>query len=121
MSESGVTIFHNPMCGTSRTTLQLIRDRGIEPKVVEYLKDGWTKPQLQHLLKRMRKAPRDILRSKQDLASELGLLDPSVSDDKILDAMVANPVLVERPIVESAKGVALGRPPESVLPVLPGA
>ncbi len=113
-----VTIFHNPACGTSRNTLAAIRESGIEPVVVEYLKAGWTKPQLQALLGKLGLGPRDILRTKGSLAAELGLTDPGAEDDAILDAMVAHPVLVERPIVVSARGAVLARPSERVFGIL---
>lgn len=112
----GTTIFHNPNCSTSRQVLQMIRDAGHEPEVVPYLKTGWTKPQLKALLKAMGKTPRDILRTKEKLAVELGLLDAPA--EKILDAMVAHPVLVERPIVVTPKDTILARPKESVAAVL---
>lgn len=113
-----VTIFHNPACGTSRNTLAAIRETGVEPVVVEYLKAGWTKPQLQDLLGKLALRPRDILRTKGALAAELGLTDPSASDDAILDAMVAHPILVERPIVVSPRGAVLARPSERVFDIL---
>ncbi len=114
-----VTIFHNPACGTSRNTLAAIRETGVEPEVVEYLKAGWTKAQLQDLLGKLALRPRDILRTKGALAAELGLTtDPSATDDAILDAMVAHPVLVERPIVVSPKGAVLSRPSERVFEIL---
>lgn len=113
-----VTIFHNPACGTSRNTLAAIRASGVEPTVVEYLKTGWTRDQLQDLLGRLGKAPRDILRVKGTPAAELGLTDPAAGDDAILDAMVAHPVLVERPIVVSPKGAVLARPSEKVFDIL---
>lgn len=116
-----VTIFHNPACGTSRNTLAAIRESGVEPLVVEYLKAGWTKAQLQDLLGKLKLGPRDILRTKGALAAELGLTDPSASDGAILDAMVANPVLVERPIVVSPKGAVLSRPSERVFEILDNA
>ena len=99
-----VTIFHNPSCGTSRNVLALIREAGIEPVVVEYLKTPYTREQLGDLLQAMGLRPRDALRTKGDLYIELGLTDASLSDAQLLDAMVANPVLVERPIVISPKG-----------------
>lgn len=108
-----VTIFHNPACSTSRNTLAMIREAGVEPTVVEYLKAGWTKAQLQDLLKTMGKSPRDILRTKGSLAGELGLTDPAAGDDAILDAMVQHPVLVERPILVTPKGAAVCRPVET--------
>lgn len=110
------TIFHNPNCTTSRNVLAMIREAGHEPEVVQYLKTGWTRPQLQSLLKAMGKTPRDILRTKEKLAGELGLLD--APGEKILDAMVAHPVLVERPIVVAPKGTVLARPKELVAPLL---
>lgn len=113
-----VTIFHNPACGTSRNTLAAIRKTGVEPVVVEYLKAGWTKAQLQDLLGKLGLGPRGILRTKGALAGELGLTEPSASDDAILDAMVANPVLVERPIVVSPRGAVLARPSERVFEIL---
>src|SRR5436190_21735849 len=100
-----VTIFHNPNCGTSRNTLAAIREAGIEPKVVEYLKAGWTKPQLQALLKAGNLTPRDVLRVRGTPAEELGLTKPGVTDEQILEAMVAHPILVERPIVQTPKGM----------------
>lgn len=96
MGNFPITIFHNPDCGTSRNTLAMIRAAGYEPVVVEYLKTGWTRPQLQQLLKAMERAPRDILREKGTPAAELGLLEPTVTDDQILDAMVEHPILVNR-------------------------
>jgi arsenate reductase len=118
MTSPAVTIFHNPACGTSRNTLAAIRESGVEPTVVEYLKTGWSQPQLKALLARMGKGPRDILRVRGTPAEELGLTDPAASDTAILDAMVAHPILVERPIVESPKGVALCRPSEKVFDLL---
>ncbi len=114
----GVTIHHNPGCGTSRNTLQLLRERGLEPTVVEYLKTGWTRPELERLLQRMGKRPRDILRVRGTPAEELGLTRDGVSDDEILAAMTQHPILVERPIVETAKGVRLCRPVETVQEIL---
>jgi arsenate reductase len=110
----GATIYHNPACGTSRNTLAAIRAAGIEPEVVEYLKVGWTRPLLEKLLKAMKASPRDILRVRGTQADALGLTDPKASDDKILAAMVADPALVERPIVVTPKGTALCRPMEKV-------
>ena len=108
-----VTIFHNPACGASRNTLAMIRDAGIEPTVVEYVKAGWTKPQLQDLLKQMGKGPRDILRVAGTPAEDLGLTDPAATDEAILTAMVEHPILVQRPIVVTPKGAALCRPAET--------
>lgn len=109
-----VTIFHNPACSTSRKVLDRLREFRVDPTVVDYVKAGWTKPQLQGLLDAMGKRPRDILRTRGDLAASLGLTDPAVSDDAILDAMVAHPVLVERPIVVGPGGTAVCRPVETV-------
>ena len=113
-----ITVFHNPACGTSRNALAAIRAAGHEPTVVEYLKAGWTRAQLEDLLAAMGPKPRDDLRGKGTPASELGLLDPAVSDGEILDAMVAHPILVNRPIVATPKGVRLARPSEAVLELL---
>jgi arsenate reductase len=113
-----VTIFHNPACGTSRNTLAALQEAGLEPKVVEYLKAGWTKAQLKGLLAQLHLKPRDVLRVRGTPAEELGLTDPSASDDKILDAMVAHPILVERPIVVTPAGAALCRPSERVFDLI---
>ena len=118
MSDFPITIFHNPACGTSRNTVAMVRAAGYEPKVVEYLHAGWTKPQLQELLAAMEAAPRDILREKDFPAGELGLLETKVSDEDILDAMVEHPILVNRPIVVTPKGVKLARPSEAVFDLL---
>ena len=111
-------IFHNPDCGTSRNVLAAIRATGTEPVVVEYLQTGWTRPQLQALFAVAGLSPRDALRVAKSPAEELGLTDPAVGDDALLDAMVAHPILVNRPIVCTPKGVALCRPSEAVLPLL---
>ena len=113
-----ITIFHNPACGTSRNALAMIRAAGYEPTVVHYLDTGWTLAQLRQLLDAMAARPRDILREKGTPAAELGLLDPGISEDRILDAMVAQPILVNRPIVVTPKGVKLARPSEVVLELL---
>jgi arsenate reductase len=115
-----ITIYHNPGCGTSRDTLARLHAAGHEPTVVEYLKAGWTRPQLEGLFGRMGVKPRDMLRTKGALAGELGLLAPGVTDDQILDAMVAHPVLVERPIVVTPLGTKLTRPAERLASLLPG-
>lgn len=114
-----VTIYHNPRCSTSRKTLELIREAGIEPTVIEYLKTPLSRDELAGLIARMGVPVRAVLRAKEDLAGELGLRDPAVGDDALLEAMAANPILIERPIVATDKGVRLGRPPEAVREVLP--
>lgn len=118
MSDFPITIFHNPACGTSRNTLAAVREAGYEPEVVEYLKVGWTRPQLQALLADMGAAPRDILRDKGTPAAELGLTSPDATDEAILEAMTQHPILVNRPIVRTPKGVRLCRPSERVFELL---
>jgi arsenate reductase len=118
MSDFPITIFHNPACGTSRNTVAMVQAAGYEPDVVEYLQAGWTKPQLKDLLAAMDARPRDILREKGTPAAELGLLDPGTTDEAILDAMVEHPILVNRPIVVTPKGVKLSRPSEVVIDLL---
>ena len=119
-----IVIHHNPGCGTSRNVLEIIRAFAGEPVIVEYLKTGWTRGQLQALFAVAGLTPREAMRVSKSPAEELGLTDPGVSDDAILDAMLEHPVLVNRPIVCTAKGVALCRPSEAVfalLDVAPGA
>jgi arsenate reductase len=113
-----VTIYHNPMCGTSRKTLDILRENGDEPTVVEYLKSPLGRDELKRLYDRAGISPREGLRAKEPLASELGLTRPDVSDDEILDAMVEHPILVERPLVETDKGVRLCRPQDRVREIL---
>lgn len=113
-----IVVFHNPACGTSRNTLALIEAAGEKPVVIEYLKTGWTKPMLQALFAAANLSARAAMRTKSDLAAELGLTAPDVSEDAILEAMVAHPVLVERPIVCTPKGVRLCRPAEAVKALL---
>jgi arsenate reductase len=115
---SDVVIYHNPNCGTSRNTLALLREKGIEPTVVEYVKQGWTRDQLQALLQKMDASARDILRVNGTKADELGLTDPAASDDALIAAMIVDPILVNRPIVVTPKGAALCRPAELVLGLL---
>lgn len=115
---SDVTIYHNPACGTSRNTLALLREKGLDPTVVEYLKTGWTRPQLESLLKAMGASAHDILRVRGTRADELGLSDPAASDEALIAAMILDPALVNRPIVVTPKGAALCRPAELVLPLL---
>ncbi len=114
MTSNGLTIFHNPKCSTSRKVLAMLRDRGLEPTVVEYLKAGWTREGLTALLQTMGASPCAILRAREGLVKELGLDQPGVTDDQLIAAMITHPVLVERPIVVSPKGAAVGRPIERV-------
>lgn len=110
------TIWHNPKCSTSRNTLALLRDAGAEVTIVEYLKTPPTRAELERLYARAGLSAREGLRTKEPLAKELGLAE--ASDAAILDAMAAHPILIERPLVETAKGVRLGRPPEAVREIL---
>ena len=113
-----VTIYHNPLCGTSRKTLDILRETGDEPKVVEYLKSPPSREELKRLYDRAGISPREGLRSKEPLAAELGLTRPDVSEDEILDAMAKHPILIERPLVETDKGVRLCRPQDMVREIL---
>jgi arsenate reductase (glutaredoxin) len=110
-----IVIHHNPACGTSRNVLKMIRASGEEPVVIEYLETGWTRPQLLGLLAAAGLTPREALRVSKTPAEALGLTDPTLSDEALLDAMVAHPILVNRPIVCSPKGVRLCRPSEAAL------
>jgi len=112
------TIYHNPACGTSRNVLAILRAAGYEPVVVEYLKAGWTRPQLEALFAAAGISPREALRTTKSPARELGLMEPGVSDAALLDAMVREPVLVNRPIVVTEKGTRLCRPSETVLDLM---
>ncbi|MEM8750294.1 MAG: arsenate reductase (glutaredoxin) [Pseudomonadota bacterium] len=114
-----IVIHHNPDCGTSRNTLEMIRAAGEEPVVIEYLQTGWTRPQLLALFAAADLTPRTALRETKSPAEELALLEAGVSDETILSAMLEHPVLVNRPIVCSPKGVKLCRPSERVLDLLP--
>ena len=113
-----VVIHHNPACGTSRNVLALIKASGYDPVVVEYLDEGWTRPQLLALFAAADLTPRKALRTSKSPAEELGLLDESVSDERLLEEMLNHPVLVNRPIVCTSKGVKLCRPSEAVLELL---
>lgn len=113
-----ITFYHNSACGNSRNALAMVRAAGYEPTVVEYLKTGWTKIQLQELLAATGLSARELLREKNAPAAELGLLENDVAEDVILNAMVAHPVLVNRPIVVTPKGTRLCRPSERVLDLL---
>jgi arsenate reductase len=114
-----VIIYHNPDCGTSRNTLAMIRNAGVEPHIVEYVKTPPTRLLLRQLIARMGVSVRDVLREKGTPFQELGLGDPSLSDDQLLDAMMAHPILINRPIVVTPTGVRLCRPSEAVLDILP--
>jgi arsenate reductase (glutaredoxin) len=114
-----VIIYHNPACGTSRNTLGLIRNAGIEPHIIEYLKTPPTRLLLRQLIGHMGLRVRDVLREKGTPYHDLGLGNPVLSDDDLLDAMMAHPILINRPIVVTPKGVRLCRPSEAVLDLLP--
>jgi arsenate reductase len=111
-----VTIYHNPRCGKSRDTLALLEKRGIQPRIVEYLKTPPDAATLKQLLKQLGLKPRQLLRKKE--AAEAGLDDPKLSDDQLIAGMVKNPITIERPIVVNGAKAALGRPPEAVLEIL---
>lgn len=115
---SEVVIYHNPACGTSRNTLALLREKGVEPRVVEYLKAGWTEAQLTALAARAGVPLRAFLRTRGTPAEALGLTAPDVSEAALAAAMVRDPILVERPVVEGPGGVAVCRPPEKALTLL---
>ncbi|MRG57241.1 arsenate reductase (glutaredoxin) [Phyllobacterium sp. SYP-B3895] len=116
-----VTIYHNPKCGTSRNTLAMIRNAGIEPVIVEYLKTPPSRETLKELISRAGLSVRQALRQKGTPYVELGLDNASLDDDALLDAMMANPILIERPFVVTERGVRLSRPSEIVLEILPDA
>ena len=112
------TIYHNPMCGTSRKTLDILRDSGCDVWVREYLKSPPTRDELERLYRQAGISPREGLRTKEPLADELGLKRADVTDGEILDAMVKHPILIERPLVETANGVRLCRPQDKVREIL---
>jgi arsenate reductase (glutaredoxin) len=114
-----VTIYHNPACGTSRNTLAMIRQGGVEPTVIEYLKAPPSRERLVELIKAMGIPVRALLREKGTPFHELGLADPKWTDDELIDQMLAHPILINRPIVVTTKGVKLCRPSEAVLQLLP--
>lgn len=116
---SDIVIYHNPACGTSRNTLAMIRNAGIEPEVIEYLKTPPSRPVLEGLIARAGISPRDLLRTKGTPYAELGLDDPALSDAQLIDAMMEHPILINRPLVVSPLGVKLCRPSEEVLDLLP--
>jgi arsenate reductase len=113
-----ITIYHNPDCGTSRNTLAMIEAAGYAPEIVDYRSVGWTRPQIEQLLAAMGAKPSDLVRDKGTPAAELGMLDDDATDEAILTAMIAHPILVNRPIVVTPKGTALCRPSERVLDLL---
>lgn len=115
---SDVTVFHNPQCSTSRKTVEIIRETGIEPRIVLYKEVGWTGEQLKDLAGRAGVPVAAFLRAKEPLAQELGLTGPDVSEPTLLAAMVDHPILVERPIVVTPKGVILARPQDRVRDIL---
>lgn len=113
-----VTIYHNPRCSKSRQALALLRERGIEPRVIPYLEQPPDATTLRSLLSALELEPRALMRRKEAAYRELGLDDPALSDDALIRVMVDHPILIERPIVVTGKGAALGRPPENVLQIL---
>ena len=118
-SATTVTIYHNPQCGTSRNVLALIRNAGIEPEVIEYLKTPPTKEKLRDLIARMAVPVREVIREKEAVYKELGLDNPAMGDDALIEAMLANPILINRPIVVTPLATRLCRPSEAVLDILP--
>ena len=112
------TIYHNPQCGTSRKTLEILHDSGADVSVREYLKDPPTRAELERLYQAAGVTPREGLRAKEPLAEELGLTSADATDEEILDAMMAHPILINRPLVETPKGVRLCRPQETVREIL---
>ena len=118
MTNHPITIYHNPACGTSRTVLELIRKSGAEPHVIEYLKAPPSRAELASLIKRMNVPLREIIRAKAEPYETLGLADPKWSDDQLIGFMIANPILINRPIVITEKGARLCRPAESALELL---
>ena len=119
MSYADIIIYHNPECGTSRNTLAMIRNAGIEPHVIEYLKTPPSRPLLVELIERAGMKARELLRQKGTPYAELGLSDESLSDDALIDAMMEHPILINRPLVVSPLGVRLCRPSEAVLDLIP--
>lgn len=114
-----ITIYHNPKCGTSRNTLAMIRNSGAEPQVIEYLKTPPTREQLLALIAASSLSVREVMRSKEALFTELGLADPARTDAELIDAMLAHPILINRPLVVTPLGTRLCRPSELVLDILP--
>ncbi len=114
-----IILYHNPRCSKSRQTLQLIQEHGVNPTVVEYLKKPPSHQQLDSLLRGLSMEPRDLMRTKEAEYSELGLDNPDLSRDQLIDAMISTPKLIERPILIVGDEIAIGRPPENVLSILP--
>ena len=114
-----ITIYHNPTCGTSRTVLAALRDGGHEPQVIEYLKQPPSRDTMKSLLAAMNMGPRDILRRKGTPFEELGLENPALTDDQLLDALAAHPILMERPVVQTPLGVRVCRPADRLQEILP--
>lgn len=114
-----ITIYHNPDCGTSRNTLAIIRQSGVEPEIIEYLKQPPSREKLVELIAKMGISPRSLLRQKGTPYDALGLADPKWTDDELIDFMITHPVLINRPVVVTPKGVKLCRPSEEVLSILP--
>lgn len=113
-----VTIYHNPRCSKSRETLQLLKDRGIEPEIVEYLKTPPSAQELEDILQKLGMEPRDLMRKKEAVYEESGLDNPALDRKSLINSMVKHPILIERPIVLANGKAAIGRPPEAVLPIL---
>lgn len=111
-------IYHNPRCSKSRQTLQLLNERGIKAETIEYLKDTPSREALEHILSLLQLEPRELMRTKEEAYRELGLDDPQLGRDALIEAMLANPILIERPIVIANGKAAIGRPPEKVLEIL---
>lgn len=113
-----VTIYHNPRCSKSRETLELLEGKGVQPRIVKYLESPPTAAELKQVLKKLGMKPRDIMRKGEARYAELGLKDKDLKDDELIALMVANPILIERPIVVNGGKAAVGRPPEAVLKIL---
>lgn len=113
-----IKIYHNPRCSKSRQTLELINDRGIQPTIIEYLNTPPDKFELKNILALLNLKPRDLMRHKEQVYREMNLDDPNLSDEALIDAMIQNPILIERPIVITNGKAALGRPPETILEIL---
>lgn len=114
-----ITIYHNPRCSKSRAAVELVREHGFEPEIIEYLKSPPDEATLIAILARLRMAPRDLMRTQEAPYRELDLDDPELSDEELIAAMVQNPILIERPIVVAGRKAVVGRPPERVLEILP--